>query len=75
MIHTPKDSKDKQAKQEPETTHDDVLGKGFLEGGGVVEVPWMAGRAVKTECLTRQFLACACVVCFGELNGFVGAAV
>ena len=75
IIRDPEDSEDEQSEQEPETPHDDVLRERFLKGGCVVQVPWIPRRAVENECLARKFRACADVVCFRELNGFVGAAV
>ena len=75
IIQEPEDGEREHAEEEPETSNDDVLSKGFLEGGCVIEVSWVAGRAVKTERLTGKLVSYTSVVCFGELDGFVGAAV
>ncbi len=71
----PEDCEDKHPEQEPEIPHDSVLGEGFLEREGVVQVSGVAGCAVETEGAAGELGSCAGVVGFGELDGLVGAAV
>lgn len=46
-----------------------------MERGAVIEVSWMARRAIQTKSLARKSLPSTMVVGFGEFDSFIGAPI
>lgn len=46
-----------------------------MECGAVIEVAWVARRAIQTKCLARKSLPSAVTISFGELDSFIGTPI